>query len=81
MLVLSRKTGESIVVGDDVYITVLAIKGNQIRIGIDAPKETAVHREEIYVRIRQKELDETYIPIKYRRTLPKIDTCVMRGVA
>lgn len=53
MLVLSRRAGESLKIGDDVTITVLGIKGNQIRIAIDAPREIAVHREEIYDRILQ----------------------------
>lgn len=48
MLILTRRVGESLMIGDDVVVTVLASKGNQIRIGIEAPKEVAVHREEIY---------------------------------
>jgi carbon storage regulator len=51
MLILTRRVGEALVVGDDVKISVLAIKGNQIRIGIEAPKNISVHREEIYQRI------------------------------
>ena len=51
MLILSRKLGESIVIGDDINITVLGVTGNQVRIGVDAPKSVAVHREEIYQRI------------------------------
>jgi len=54
MLILTRRSGESLMVGDDVKLTVLAIKGNQVRIGIDAPKEVAVHREEIYERIQKE---------------------------
>ena len=50
MLILSRKTGESLMVGDDVVVTVLGVKGSQVRIGITAPGKTAVHREEIYLR-------------------------------
>lgn len=53
MLILTRRTGESVNIGDDVQFTILSIKGNQVRIGIDAPKEIAVHREEIYRRINQ----------------------------
>ena len=51
MLILTRRVGESLMIGDDVTITVLSVKGNQVRIGVDAPKEVAVHREEILNRI------------------------------
>ncbi len=51
MLILTRRVGESLMIGDDVTITVLGVKGNQVRIGVDAPKEVAVHREEILERI------------------------------
>ncbi len=52
MLVLTRRTGEAIRVGHDVVVTIMELKGKQVRLGIDAPKEVAVHREEIYERIR-----------------------------
>jgi carbon storage regulator len=51
MLILSRKVGETLMIGDDVTVTVLGVKGNQVRIGVNAPKDIAVHREEIFVRI------------------------------
>ncbi len=56
MLILTRRVGETLMIGDEVTITVLGVKGNQVRIGVNAPKDVAVHREEIYQRI-QKEKD------------------------
>ena len=55
MLILTRRVGETLMIGDDVKVTVLASKGNQVRIGIDAPRDVDVHREEIYNRIHNDE--------------------------
>jgi carbon storage regulator len=55
MLILTRRVGESLMVGDDITITVLGVKGNQVRIGVNAPKDVAVHREEIFNRIHEGE--------------------------
>lgn len=57
MLILTRKVGEALKIGDDVTITVLSVKGHQVRIGIDAPKDVSVHREEIYNRIKFGDAD------------------------
>jgi carbon storage regulator len=54
MLILTRRVGETLMVGDNVTVTVLGVKGNQVRIGVNAPKDVAVHREEIYDRIRKE---------------------------
>ncbi|WP_439257053.1 carbon storage regulator CsrA [Lonepinella sp. BR2271] len=58
MLVLTRKLGESLLIGDDIEITVLNVRGNQVKLGVKAPKDVSVHREEIYQRIKQSQDDE-----------------------
>lgn len=57
MLILTRRVGETLMIGDEVTVTVLGVKGNQVRIGVNAPKDVAVHREEIYERIKRERED------------------------
>lgn len=54
MLILTRRIGESVVIGDDVSVTVLGVKGNQVRLGVNAPRDVSVHREEIYAKIQRE---------------------------
>lgn len=58
MLILTRRVGETVMIGNDVTVTVLGVKGNQVRVGINAPKNIAVHREEIYERIKREQQGE-----------------------
>ncbi len=58
MLILTRKANETLIVGDNVTVTILGVKGNQVRIGVNAPKEISVHREEVYNRIKAEKPQE-----------------------
>jgi len=58
MLILTRRVGETLMIGDEVTVTVLGVKGNQVRIGVNAPRDVTVHREEIYERIKQEQMAE-----------------------
>ena len=60
MLILTRRVGETLMIGDEVSVTVLSAKGNNIRIGINAPKEVSVHREEVYQRIAKQDSEDKY---------------------
>lgn len=62
MLILTRRVGETLMIGDDVTVTVLGVKGNQVRIGVNAPKDVSVHREEIYERIKKEQAAEGEAP-------------------
>ena len=68
MLILTRRVGETLMIGDEVTVTVLGVKGNQVRIGVNAPKDVSVHREEIYERIKKEQSESKSSEIwKFRR--------------
>ncbi|WP_392561532.1 carbon storage regulator CsrA [Orbus sturtevantii] len=69
MLILTRRVGETLIIGDDVAITVLGVKGNQVRIGINAPKDVSIHREEIYNRIHQNQDEQLNASEKEKPTI------------
>jgi len=68
MLILTRRVGETVMIGNEVTVTVLGVKGNQVRIGINAPKNVAVHREEIYERIKREQQGEQDADSPEKRT-------------
>ncbi|WP_394004598.1 carbon storage regulator CsrA [Luteimonas sp. WGS1318] len=71
MLILTRRVGETLMIGDSVSVTVLGVKGNQVRIGINAPKDVSVHREEIYQRIHREGADEQADDHDAQESLPQ----------
>jgi carbon storage regulator len=68
MLILTRRVGETVMIGNDVTVTVLGVKGNQVRVGVNAPKEIAVHREEIYERIKREAQSGIVRPMEPQET-------------
>jgi carbon storage regulator len=68
MLILTRRVGETIKIGEDITVTVLGVKGNQVRIGVGAPRDVAVHREEIYQRIQEEEEEGNNPPLASQRS-------------
>ena len=76
MLILTRRVGETLMIGDEVSVTVLSAKGNNIRIGINAPKEVSVHREEVYQRIANANQDTQALKTRFRATHPTLSEAV-----
>ena len=73
MLILTRRIGESIIVGDDITFTVLGVKGNQVRVGVNAPKSVSVHREEIYQRILHERNSDDPVNVDVSRHDDELD--------
>ena len=71
MLILTRRVGETLMIGDEVTVTVLGVKGNQVRIGVNAPRDVAVHREEIYERIKREKAEQAAQQGDASETLPE----------
>ncbi|MFW0084504.1 MAG: carbon storage regulator CsrA [Coxiella endosymbiont of Haemaphysalis japonica] len=75
MLILTRRISESVIIGDSVKVTVLGVKGNQIRIGIEAPKDVSIHREEIYERIQKEKLEKSQDKVVFGKRSEKTSEC------
>ena len=73
MLILTRRVGETVMIGNDVTVTVLGVKGNQVRVGVNAPRDVAVHREEIFERIKREENDGSEASASADRTTARVN--------
>ena len=81
MLILTRRVGETVMIGNEVTVTVLGVKGNQVRIGVNAPKDVAVHREEIYERIKREEDLDGRTPGPSRKWSTTLETAFRPPIA
>ena len=80
MLILTRRVGETVMIGNDVTVTVLGVKGNQVRVGVNAPRDVAVHREEIFERIKREEHDGSGATTTTARTASRGNGHATNGV-